>query len=273
MQSLDFLESLAPLDIIDLNSFQDFIDATQIQPSDNLPICVPIGSHEGVQYFIKSSDITIPQDDGSDGTPLTEDDEVHSIWSDPEPRNLLFSGISCFEARTVLGGTTITTDLEYGFGIGRLYHKTPNASRMQDTGFYVICNAVDKSIWVAFDFEPYGETGDMYQVKPEHGNPYGQLPGDKTNIEIGAQKLFTKDWKTRRPYSLNNGDPFTSGAGQPLPTKLIAKPACVTDVINAVVAGRAEADGAKQRVQCASTVNDSAFSATASSWSRTHMIT
>ena len=121
-------------------------------------------------FFTKSSDIVIPQDGSSDGTSQTED-EVHSIWSDPEIRNLLFSGMSFFEARSILACTIMTIDLDYGFGIGRLHHKRLDASQTQDAGFYILCNAVDKSIWVAFDFEPYGETGDVNQVKPEYGDP------------------------------------------------------------------------------------------------------
>lgn len=90
----------------------------------------------------------------------------------------------------------------------------PDALQPQDTGFYVACNASDKSIWVAFDFEPYGETGDIEEVRPEFGDPYGQLPGDKEELVIGVQKLFSGDWTAKKPLSLDHGDPFKDGAGK-----------------------------------------------------------
>lgn len=64
---------------------------------------------------------------------------------------------------------------------------------MEDTGCYVICNAVDKSIWVAFDFEPYDETGNINSVHPECGVPYGELPVDTQKMVIGVMRLFRKD--------------------------------------------------------------------------------
>lgn len=88
-------------------------------------------------------------------------------------------GDSASEAKSVPIDQSKTTDLHYGFGLGRLYHKSSfKMAHMEDTGFYVLCNAVDKSIWIAFDFEPYGETGEIKPVQPEYGNPYGRLPED-----------------------------------------------------------------------------------------------
>lgn len=111
---------------------------------------------------------------------------------------------------------------------------------MEDTGFYVICNAVDKSIWVAFDFEPYGETGDINPVQPEYGDPYGELPVDTQKMVIGIMRLFRKEWTANNPVSLDGGDPICSGAGTPLACKLVAKPAFVADVLNAIKAGSAK---------------------------------
>lgn len=136
-------------------------------------------------------------------------------------------------------------DLKYGIGLGRLYHKTSKAARMEDTEFYVICNVVNKSIWVAFDFEPYTETGDIYRIKPEIGQPYGQLPHDTQNMMIGIMRLFGPEWTARRPLSLKDGDPF--GHGTPLACKLVAKKAWKSDVLRAIEAGRTRARASKQR--------------------------
>lgn len=111
---------------------------------------------------------------------------------------------------------------------------------MEDTGFYVICNAVDKSIWLAFDFELYGETGDINPVQPEYGDPYGELPVDTQKMVIGVMRLFGKEWTAKKALSLDGGDPFRNGAGTPLACKLVAKSALVADVLNAIKAGSAD---------------------------------
>ena len=108
---------------------------------------------------------------------------------------------------------------------------------MEDTGFFVICNAVDKSIWVAFDFEPYGETSEINPVRPENGDHYGELPEDKEKMTIGMMKLFTQEWTAEEPLFLDGGDPFHNGAGAPLAYKLIATPALIADVQRAIEAG------------------------------------
>ena len=296
MQTREFLDSLATVDTADPDALQDFFNATQCQPYENEPDLIPIGSHDGVQYFIHSSDIEIPQDwsttrgqqydqerfagvsqtlDGEPfGLPLSPSPSIDShvripprsfsSWHgtpqgsvgsptgtppravassagtnpspdlndlSPEEESEIYSGISIFSAKQY--GTDILGDgdLKYGFGIGRLHHKMTSASRPEETGFYVICNAIDKSIWIAFDFEPYGETGDVHTVKPEYGDPYGQLPGDKQMI--GVQRLSGEDWRFQTPYSLDRGDPFTSGAGRPMAIRLFAKPAYVDEVVKA----------------------------------------
>ena len=288
MQSSKFLEDLARVDTANEYEFYDFLNATQIQPSANLPKDIPIGLHYGVQYFVKVSDIDVPQlrsdmtlwveqdvfagmrptDDGSSaGTPQKEDGSsvgtspsealplspltVGSPTGSPRPGGSptesprpgdaeLYSGMFVFIPYSIEHHKPTTIDLSYGFGIGRLYHKVPDALQPQDTGFYVLCNASDKSIWVAFDFEPYGETGDIEQVRPEFGDPYGQLPGDKEELVIGVQKLFSGDWTAKKPLSLDHGDPFKNGAGKPLAVKLFAAPATINNVVDAIEAGRAK---------------------------------
>ena len=148
----------------------------------------------------------------------------------PEKESEVYPGMSIFLAQSQ-NDTNTPQDIFYGFGIGRLHHKMPTVSRPEDTGFYVICNALDKSIWVAFDFEPYGETGEIEIIRPEYGDPYGQLPGRKPNLVIGVQRLFGKDWMAERPLSLDRGDPFTSGAGHLRATRLIAKPVHVDHAV------------------------------------------
>lgn len=186
MQPSAFLTALADLNTANPDILQDFLVATQARSSVNLPKPVPIGTHEGIQYFIKISDKAVDQDSSSAPIPPAKTDEVFYGISTYEAKSVFggqsttdldhglptksgddFYGISVSEGKIVPVGQTITTDLNYGFGLGRLYHKISNSVHMEDTGFYVICNAVDKSIWIAFDFEPYGETGDINPVHPE----------------------------------------------------------------------------------------------------------
>ena len=257
MQPSAFLTALAHLNTANPDILQDFLDATQVQSMANLPKPVPIGTHDGIPYFIKISDKAIHH---SAAIPPARESEVFYGISAYEAKSVLggqstttdldygspansgddFYGISASEAKNVSLGQTITTDLNYGIGLGRLYHKIPNAVDMEDTGFYVICNAVDKSIWVAFDFEPYGETGDINPVHPEYGDTYGELPVDTQKMVIGVMRLFRKDWTAKKPPSLDGGDPFCDGAGTPLACKLVAKPAFVADVRNAIKAGSAK---------------------------------
>ena len=227
MQSSDFLTALADLNTADPDNLQDFLDATQAQPSANLPKLVPIGTHDSIQYFIKSSDKTVHQDPKSAAIPATQIDDV-------------FYGISSYEAKSIPDGQTIPTNLNYGFGLGRLYHESSTSVGIEDTGFYVICNAIDKSIWVTFDFEPYGETGEITPVQPECGDPYGELPLDTQKMKIGLMRLFGKEWIGRKPRSLDGGDPFRDGEGIPLACKLVAKPAFIADVLDAIKVGNAE---------------------------------
>lgn len=239
MQSSKLLEDLAAVNTMNPDKLQDFLLATQVQPSANLPECIHIGSHYGVQYFVKSSDVEIPQDLPSGGRPSAEengfagirptDDDSSSVGTPSSGEAELYSGMLAFTARSIPSGNPKDIELSYGFSIGRLYHKMPDSLPPQDTGFFVVCNAFDKSIWVAFDFEPYGKTGDIEPVRPEYGDPYGQLPGDK-EVVIGIQKLFSGDWTAKKPFSLDHGDPFKNGTGEPLAAKLFATPAFISDV-------------------------------------------
>lgn len=258
MQPSAFLTALADLNTANPDILQDFLVATQARSSANPPKPVPIGTNDGIQYFIKISDKAVHQDSSSAPIPPAKTDEVFYGISTYEAKSVIggqsttdldhglptksgddFYGISVSEGKIVPVGQTITTDLNYGFGLGRLYYKISNSVHMEDTGFYVICNAVDKSIWVAFDFEPYGETGDINPVHPEYGHAYGELPVDTQKMVIGM-RIFGKEWTAKKPLSLDGGDPFRNGAGTPLACKLVAKPAFVADVLDAIKAGSAK---------------------------------
>lgn len=54
---------------------------------------------------------------------------------------------------------------------------------------------------------------------------------------IWIMRLFGKEWAAVNSLSLDGGDPFDNMAGTTLACKLIAKPAFVRDVGNAMKAG------------------------------------
>ena len=57
---------------------------------------------------------------------------------------------------------------------------------------------------------------------------------------IGIMRLFGKEWIARKPLSLDGGDPFRNGASILLACNLVAKPAFVADVLDAIKAGTAQ---------------------------------
>lgn len=120
----------------------------------------------------------------------------------------IYHSMSHLRAHSVRLGKPLGLNLVYGFGLGRLFHR-PTASspatwdNLDDTGFYILCSATDKSIWAAFDFTPITETGERRTVQPEYGDQYGRLPNDRSNSAIGVQKLFGREWTAKIPPTLD----------------------------------------------------------------------
>ena len=107
---------------------------------------------------------------------------------------------------------------------------------LDDAGFYVVCSATDKSIWAIFNFTPETGTGDCQTIRPQAGDKYGTLPGDKGGLVIGVQKLFGRQWLAKTPLTLDGGDPFKStlDGASPVAAEVTAKPVAVADVVRAV---------------------------------------
>ena len=187
---------------------------------NHIPQPIPIGTHGSVTYLIESLYQELPHVEpcGSIQTPNPDD---------------LYHDISMFVAEHVLTSKPIDVDLKFGFTLGGLLYKFYDMSEPEDAGFYVICNAVDKSIWIAFDFKPYSELGYLSPIRPKNRDEYGTLPTYVHGGEVGAMKIVGADWTTQQPVG-SRGDLF--GAGSPIPCKLKAKPAIMRDVLQAVKA-------------------------------------
>ena len=232
MNATQFLQALASLDFTKPDNLTGFLNQIQAQDIDNLPKLVPLGSHNGIQYFLNSNGKALPVD-----TSAVSPNVKATDW---------YPGIFTYSATHAVTSAPLTMDLKHGFALGRLYYDTPTGSTgPKDAGFYLLCNAVDKSIYAAFDFLPYAETGDLAPVYPESGWPYGKLPSDNSNLVIGAMMIFGKEWTSKQPLSLDGGDPFRTGtgAGTPLPAKIVAKPALLADVLGAIQGSGAIAAG------------------------------
>jgi hypothetical protein len=185
-----------------------------------------------VQYFINVSDEVPPLDASSADVPPPD---VGDIFYDADFHPV----INAYEAKSISTGKIVKMNLRYEIDIEKLYHKTSEAASMEDTEFYVICNAVDKSLWISFDFEPRTETDDIYEYSPKTGEPYEKLPQNTQHMMIGIMRLIGPEWTRRRPLSLKRGDPFRHGT--PLACRLVAKRALIPDVIEAIKTERRQA--------------------------------
>lgn len=59
---------------------------------------------------------------------------------------------------------------------------------------------------------------------------------DSQNMVIGVMRLFGGEWMKRKPLGLDGGDSFGDGAGIPIACRLVARPAFIADVLNAIKA-------------------------------------
>ncbi|KAG8533042.1 uncharacterized protein KY384_001825 [Bacidia gigantensis] len=231
MEPSNYLTALANLDVKKPDAFQNFIRDTQAQDPESSPKPIPLGTREGIQYFLLSSESTVQQD----------------ISNPPKTGDIYYS-MSEYTSLSIPQYKPLATDLVYGFGLGQLYYRPVTTSpatwdNLTDSGFFVICSATDKSLWAAFNFNPITELGYVRPLKPENGDPYGKLPpgkpDDQSSVVIGLQKLYGKDWTTKKPFSLDGVDPFKNnvGSGTEIAAKLTAKPVLVADVVRAIGGG------------------------------------
>ena len=164
--------------------------------------------------------------------PLSNEDEI-------------YYSMSQYRATSTQATTPREIDLVYGFCLGDLYYRSADPSpssspatweNLDDTGFVVICSATDKSLWVAYNFNHITETDDVIEVQPEYGDSYGRLPGDTSDVVIGVQRIFGKEWTAKEPLGLGDVNPFDNdmGSGKAIEARLTASPVIVADVVKAI---------------------------------------
>ena len=177
MTPVGFLERLAALNSADIPALLKFIeDAGDVQEA------IPIGKHGTLSYFIECTDDVMVG-----GKVTTEESSFPGT----------FYSIREFHPQPIPSGDQMQCPLEYGFTLGRLFHQGPDDPTPDDSGFYVLCNLIDKSIWIAFNFRPIDAiTCGPIIIAPERGHEWGYLP-DRTKTDIGALQLFDGQWTSR----------------------------------------------------------------------------
>jgi hypothetical protein len=125
-------------------------------------------------------------------------------------------------------------NLKYDFNLERLCHKFPNEIYMKNIDFYVICNAVDKSIWIAFNFGSITEIDEIDSMWSKYDQVYEELSRNTQNLMIKIMKIFESKWTARRSLSSTDEDSFKNETNTSLACRLIAKQALISNVSNVI---------------------------------------
>lgn len=172
---------------------REFTSATQL----GTVAPVPLGSHAGVSYFLDPNTATVPIRDDPNGT-LLDAGLPHS---------------NCIVAyrRYPIPGAAMPgiPEIKYGFGLGRLMYLASGATAtaaadLLDAGFFVLLNALDKSVWIVVDYFGWSDLGERAEA-PETN--WGHVPGDD-GLQIGAMQISRYAWQTGTALSLAGGDPL-----------------------------------------------------------------
>ena len=187
----EYMERLAALDFGEADDIDDFRSDTCFDRTD----AIPLGQRDGHAYFLLPAEETVPRMESSTQEPGDHD---------------LSSVISQYQ-RVDLPQTTqdIIPELKYGFGIGKIVHRLVDETLddYEDTGFYVLANALDKSIWIAIDWFPLGP--DSAPTSLEGSRDWGMLPG-YDNIQVGVMKISQDNWAEKRPLTIVGDTFFTN---------------------------------------------------------------
>jgi hypothetical protein len=152
-----------------------------------------------------------------------------------------------YEAKNISMNQIVKMNLKYDFDLERLCHKISNEIYMKNIDFYLICNAVDKSIWVAFDFESMTEIDEIDSMWSKYDQVYEKLSRDTQNMMIEIMRIFESKWTARRSLSLNDEDLFKNGTDTSLACRLIAKQALISNVLNVIKTDETKSLHSKQR--------------------------
>jgi hypothetical protein len=213
-----WLKDLADVKVSSDSDLSDFLYVTYLESIES----IPLGSHKGIAYFLRTCKDDIPERGSISLTPLERmrgtSEFVKSYEYDRLPTG---------------GYVGPRPDLRYGFGLGALMSQpnTPSGNTekppLEETGFFVVCNAIDKSIWVTFDYTPFRQANSEFRVEPLPPT-WGLLPEDDS-LQIGTMRISLPEWWKKTPLKFTSGDPFSV-----FPTcswQLISKPAVAREYL------------------------------------------
>ncbi|KAK5455899.1 hypothetical protein LTS15_005217 [Exophiala xenobiotica] len=192
LSQADYLQQLAALDVGSEEAVRNFQYRTQILPGTE-PIA--LGSHSGHQYYLLCCADTIPYTPNPFNPSVAglQDSTVSAIIS--EYRRVLIPGA------TSLG----RPEIQYGFGLGKLMYGG-EGTEMADAGFYVLFNAIDKSVWIAIDWYPTELSG---TAVGDASDDWGIFPGDdEDSAQGGVVKISQLNWEKSDPLKMCYADPL-----------------------------------------------------------------
>jgi hypothetical protein len=194
---------------------------------------VPFGSHNGVAYFLDTAQDDIP---GRGLISLTHLDRMRGT-SDY---------VKSYEFEILPNSRGLRPNLRYGFGLGPLMHRPVEVEGarkdeggdggrgggegepdLESTGFFVIYNAVDRSIWVTVDFKPFVNAATEFRTDPLPST-WGLIPEDE-KLQIGTTRISQANWWKSDPLVATGGDPFA--VFPPCGWQMISKPAVLSEYL------------------------------------------
>ena len=164
MTPLEYLQQFQNLDLTKPESIRGFVAVTQPIDYSPDPLPIPLGSSGSTRYVFQSKLCRLNVQE-----------------ADPNSKDSYHPFIIKFESTV----TSNEPDLNYGLYLGSLKSRTDSSSTSQnpfeETGFYVVRNIADKSIWVVFDYEPYDDLGERQSLA---------TPGTISGYQFDLLQLF-----------------------------------------------------------------------------------
>ena len=209
----EYLRSLASLDLTSdaaISSFKYHGPAAGVKP-------LPLGSHIDIHYFLLPCRETVP--------PAPKPSKLKRFRRDTS------DFIDAYQHVPILSSCE-APDIKFGFGLGKLMYTAststaPEPADLTYSGFYVLLNVVDRSVWITIDWFPSTETGDRVPINVKVNKDWGRLPSDN-QLQTGTMMISQNHWETSEPLAIAKGDPFAESRASTY--RLLAERAVLKDM-------------------------------------------
>ena len=148
LSAVEYLKMLSSLELTSIDNISSFAIATQGLSIAPAVQSIPLGSNGSTKYFL-----------GSQICPLLVGSQAQTTTKgSPEnhPYILHFHSAGTQPAKV--------NPLSYGVYLGSLTFSLGENDPLEKTGFHVVLNALDHSIWIIFDYNPYDDVGDRQEI-------------------------------------------------------------------------------------------------------------